>query len=224
VNNVAAVPSYGDNQWHAVWGGILNNVSQSDGVFQPDWAGWASGLSLLGSVIRIEELQAGQIDHVMGLGVGEPLGKDIIPASSCPTANAPVSSTGAGISWPADDSDGLDSNTNSCAIPEGLRFRLPASLNLNNYDLTPVGRVVAEAAQKYGFVVDDTSNVNVGPHFGDPTTYTVAGLANPYTSGPGVGGVGSGGLFAGVAPNLILQNFPWDQLQALPFNYGEPSQ
>jgi hypothetical protein len=216
----APAPSYGDSQWHAVWGGVMTDVSSNNGVFPPDWAGWASGVSLLGSVIRIEELQTGQIDHVMGLGAGDLLSRDIAPANTTQPGDTPADDQG--ISWPADDTDGT--NTSPLAIPEGLHLRLPANLDLNQYDLSPVAKVIAIAAQKYGFVVDDTSNVNVGPHFGDPTPYIVAGLPNPYTTGPGVGGVGSGGLFAGVNENQVMNNFPWDQLQALPFNYGEPSQ
>jgi hypothetical protein len=79
---------------------------------------------------------------------------------------------------------------------------------------------IAVAAQKYGFVVDDRSS-SVSIRLPDPSTYTVAGLPNPYTSGPGVGGVGTQGLYGG-SSSPIMKNFPWGQLEALPFNYGEP--
>ena len=223
-NSLTPAPSYGDSQWHAVWGGVMSNVSTSDGIFPYPYAGWTTGLSLLGTVTRIEELQAGHIDHVMGIGLGQLLKQNVIPANNCPTGT-PVDTPGAtnGISWPADRSDGT--NTDPCAIPEGLRFRLPANLDLNQYSLTPVAKTIAVAAQKYGFVVSETSDTTVGLILGDPTTYTTAGLPNPYTTGPGVGGVGSQGLFGGVGGanqnSVLMANFPWDQLQALPYNYGE---
>jgi hypothetical protein len=227
-----AVPSYGDSKWHTVWGGVMTNVSQGNGIFPNPYGGWTTGLPLLGTVIRIEELQAGQIDHVMGIGLGPLLQDKVIPANTPGATN--------GISWPADRSDGT--NTSPLAVPEGLRLRLPPEcttppaapitpcITLSNYDLTPVAKVIAVAAQKYGFVVAETSNGIVGLSLGDPTPYTVAGLPNPYTSGLGIGGVNDGnkGLYDGVSGNdqnaLLMKNFPWDQLEALPFNYGEPGQ
>jgi hypothetical protein len=95
---------------------------------------------------------------------------------------------------------------------------------------------IAVAAQKYGLVIDasacgtnNTCSSSIGFNLGDPTPYTVAGLPDPYTSGPGVGGINDGnkGLYDGVSGDnqnaLLMANFPWSQLQALPFNYGEPS-
>jgi hypothetical protein len=215
------VSSYGDNQWHAVWGGVMNNVSTSSGVFPNPYGGWTTGLSLLGSVVRIEQLEAGQINQVIAIGgINDPLDENVIPA------NTPGATDG--ISWPANRSDGA--NTNDLALPEGLRFRLPANLNLAQYNLTPVAMAIAVAAQKYGLVIDASGDGGpIGFNLGDPTPYTVAGLPNPYTSGLGVGGVNDGnkGLYDGISGDnqnaLLMANFPWDQLQALPFNYGEPS-
>jgi hypothetical protein len=216
--------------WDACWGGAIDNVSQSDGVFPSDLGATASSLPLIGGVVRIDELRAGHIDHAMGLILANNLKSSVVPA------NAPAGVTN-GVSWPATRSDGI--STSDTAIPEGLRLRLPPEctsppaapispcITLSSYDLSPVAMTIAVAAQKYGFVVYDS-----GPRFtpsirlGDPTTYTnqpSPNLANPYTTGPGVGGVGDTGLFAGVSPSLVMENFPWDQLQALPFNYGEPS-
>jgi hypothetical protein len=158
----------------------------------------------------------------MGLGgINNPLDPSVVPANT--------SGATSGISWPANRGDGT--NTNSLAIPEGLRFRLPASLNLTTYNtqhpLTPIAMAIAVAAQKYGFVVDARSGSNggsIGLNLGDSTPYTVAGLSNPYASGPGVGGVGDQGLFGGLTENnQLMANFPWSYLEALPFNYGEPN-
>jgi hypothetical protein len=93
-----------------------------------------------------------------------------------------------------------------------------------------VAKAIAVAAQKYGFVIYDSTGDSptdlggIGMRLGDPTAYTAAGLSDPYTSGVGVGGVNNGnkGLYDGAKPYQIMANFPWSQLQALPFNYGEP--
>jgi hypothetical protein len=206
--------------WEACWGGEITDVSQSDGIF-PNWLGaTATSLPLLGSVVRIQELQSGQIDHAIGLVIGDDatadLNPNVVPAKTRdPNHRAP------GVSWPATHGDGGSSDPN--AIPEGTRLRLPASLDLNNYDLTPIARVIAVAAQKYGFIVNDSSPTpTLSMRLGDPTTYTAAGLADPYTSGPGVDGQGTQGLLDGGAQNAIMRNFPWNELQALPYDYGEP--
>jgi hypothetical protein len=212
-------------EWQACYGGVITNVSQSDGIFPNNFGATATSLPLLGGVVRIDELQAGQIDHVMGLQLANNLIKSVIPANTPGATN--------GISWPASRTDGT--NTSDTAIPEGLRLRLPPActtppapaispcITLSDYDLTPLAKTIAIAAQKYGFVVYDTDPNGVNIRLGDPTAYTTAGLPNPYTTGPGVGGVGNKGLLDGVLQSHIMQNFPWDQLEALPFNYGEPS-
>lgn len=198
--------------FEACYGGFMTGVSSSSGIFTAFGAS-GTGLPFIGGVARIEELQAGQINHVLGIELPANLFQYVLPA------NTPGATKG--ISWPAPRSDGT--NTNNLAVPEGLRFRLPASLDLNQYNLCPLARVIAVTAQKYGFVLQDTAP-NIGIRLGDPTTYTAIGLPNPYTSGTGVGGVNNGnlGLEGGCSKNNLMQNFPWSQLQALPFNYGNP--
>jgi hypothetical protein len=205
--------------WDACWGGEITDVSQSDGIF-PSWLGaTATSLPLLGSVVRIQELQSGQIDHAIGLVIGDDatanLNSDVVPAHT-----SDANRKEPGVSWPATHGDGGSSDPN--AIPEGTRFRFPASLDLSQYDLTPIAREIAVAAQKYGFIVNDSSPTpDLSMRLGDPTTYTATGLPDPYTSGPGVDGQGTQGLLDGGAQNAIMQNFPWNELQALPYDYGE---
>lgn len=219
----------GSGNWEACDGGLNTDVSGGDGVFTSPYGVSASGLPLLGGLIRIEELQAGQIDHVMNLSLPQRLSRPTIPAN---TPGATI-----GYSYPAVRTDG--NSTNPLEIAEGQRFRLPTCLHLptdtqtcvslstysQTYPLTPVAMTIAVAAQKYGFIVGDGAGA-VDVRGGDPTPYITAGLPNPYTTGPGVGGVNNGneGLFGadGAKQYLIMQNFPWDQLQALPYNYGEP--
>jgi hypothetical protein len=207
--------------WGACWGGVMNNVSQSNGIF-PNYGGsTATSLPLLGGIPRIDEFRAGQINHVMNLSLGENFYRTaIVPATTPPTYTFPANVTDPGdlaYSWPATRNDGGNSST--LAIPEGQRFILNPNLNLSTLGLSPMAMTIAVAAQRYGFVVVDSSG-SVSIRLPDPTTYTVAGLPNPYTSGPGVGGVGNQGLYGG--GGQIMKNFPWGQLEALPFNYGEP--
>ena len=203
--------------WDACYGGVITNVSQSNGIF-PNYAGaTATSLPNLGADPRIEELQAGQIDHAIGITIGDVATADL--AKGVAPANTPGATTG--ISWPATRTDG--DSTNPLTVPEGTRFRLSPSLNLDALNLSPVAKTIAVAAQKYGFVVDDSCpQPCITIRIGDPTPYITAGLPNPYTTGPGVGGVGNNGLFAGLSASATMKNFPWNQLQALPYNYGEP--
>lgn len=193
--------------WVVCWAGRIDNVSQSSGWFPAPYGSSASGSTHLGGIPRIEELQAGHIDHVMNLTLPDTAGgpQTILNKNVAP-ANTPGATNG--ISWPANRTDGK--SYDPLSVPEGLRFRLPADLNLNQYNLTPVARMIAVAAQKYGFVVIDGGG-GVSIRLGDPTTYTAAGYANPYVQ-----------LFGAdyTKPYLVMENFPWDKLQALPFNYG----
>ena len=222
--------------WEACWGGAIDNVSQSNGVFASNGGAMATSLALLGATPRIEELQAGQINHAIGLTIGDvtsaDLAKNLSPANcQASPPNPALDVSGAGISSPATRTDGA--STDYCAIPEGLRFRLPASFNLTQYNsdlvaqskspLTPMAAAIATAVKNYGFVVDDSCpQPCMVIRIGDPTTYIAAGLPDPYLTGPGVGGVGNSGLFGGLSPTqtgLVMKNFPWDQLEALPLNY-----
>jgi chitodextrinase len=219
-----------NGSWAACWGGVINNVSESNGIFPNNTGATATSLPLIGGIPRIEEFQAGQIDHVIDLSLGQNFYRTPLPGitSTTCTATPPTCTVPANItdpsrvaySWPATRNDGWNSNT--LAIPEGQRFRLNPNLNLSTLGLSPMAMTIAVAAQKYGFVVDDSGH-SVAIRLGNPTTYTTAGLPNPYTTGVGVGGVNNGnlGLFDGKSQSQIMANFPWGQLQALPFNYGE---
>jgi hypothetical protein len=205
--------------WTACWGGEITNVSQSDGIFPSELGATGTSLPLLGSVVRIEELQSGQIDHAIGLVIGDDATANL-NSNTDPSNTPDPNRRDPGVSWPATHGDGGSGDPN--AIPEGTRFRFPASLDLSQYDLTPIARVIARAAQKYGFIVNDSSPTpTLSMRLGDPTTYIAAGLPNPYTSGPGVDDRGTQGLLDGGAQSAIMQNFPWNKLQALPYDYGE---
>ena len=168
--------------WHAVWGGRMKDVSTNPGFFTnpSNWGATATSLPMLGGLIRLDELQAGRIDHALALAIPE-IKKGV-------------------FSWPAQRSDGSLDSAN--AIPEGTRFRLDPSLDLNSLQMAPVVRMIAQAAQDYGIVLrDGAGSVTL---FGEDPTPTGT---NPYA--------GPNGWFQGKSPATLMQQFPWNRLQAL---------
>jgi hypothetical protein len=167
--------------WHARWGGKMTEVSRNPGYFSaphPGWGATATSLPLLGGLMRISELQAGHIDHALAFAI-------------------PHTKLWTSWSWPAQRSDGdVDS---AAAIPEGARFRLPASLDIDALKLPPVTAMMAKAVQRYGMVLRDKSGA-VSFYAEDPTP--LGGL-DPYPA-----------LF-NTWPNLLFAEFPWDKLQVL---------
>jgi hypothetical protein len=107
------------------------------------------------------------------------------------------------FTWPAQRTDGKKDDPN--AIPEGARFRLDPTLDLSRLKLYPLTRMIAEAAQRYGIVVRDQSGVVT--FAGEDPTPTGT---NPW-SGPN-------GAFSGQSPYTLMQQFPWQHLQALRTN------
>ena len=112
------------------------------------------------------------------------------------------------FSWPAQRSDGSDLTPN--AIPEGLRFRLDPAVNVEALNLTPIAKMVARSAQKQGFIVTDRAGA-VAVVAESPSAVTAATGINPWTA-----------LMKGKKSYEIFKNFPWDKMQALPMDYGEP--
>jgi hypothetical protein len=149
------------SSWVAAFGGAMQNVGSDPGYYEANaWAGaktyWgatATSLPLVGGLMTIKELQAGQINHALALAIPEPSSKYV---------------------WPAQRSDGGAGPPN--AIPEGTIFRLPASLDLSSLHLSPTVLAIATAAQKYGMVVRDRSGC-VSLYGEDPTPSG----GNPYS-------------------------------------------
>lgn len=175
--------------WRARWGGTMRNASTNPGYFsdpstpwwldpERSWGATATGLPLLGGLIRMDELRDGAIDHALALALPEAKFRQ--------------------YSWPAQRTDGRRSS--STAIPEGARFRLDPDLDIAALGLPRPTRIIAEAAQRYGVVVRDTSQSAVVMAAEDPTPTG----ANPYPE-----------LFSGLRAYDVLRQFPWSRLQAL---------
>ena len=180
-----------DGRWQACWGGRLQNVSKSDGIWPRYYGAVATGLPLLGGMITVDELRRGRIDHVMGVALVQ-------------TEHWNV------FSWPANRSDGANPTKLPNRIPEGLRFRLDPSVDVDALKLNPIATIIAKAAQTYGFVVWDKAGA-IALRAEDPKRFTTTGQADPYPD-----------LWKGTPSYAILAGFPWDRLQFLPMNYGKP--
>lgn len=124
-----------DGRWEACWGGRLDGVSSSQGIFPNPYGTTATGLSLAGGIITPEELEKGRIEHALAVSLVSPKRGE--------------------ISWPANRTDGWSDR--DTAIPEGLRLRLDPSIDVDRLDISRTAKIVAEALQTYGMVVRDKS-------------------------------------------------------------------
>ncbi|RTL52942.1 MAG: DUF4124 domain-containing protein [Rhodocyclaceae bacterium] len=180
-----------NGRWEACWGGAMAQVSRNEGIWPKHYGATATGLPFLGGQITAEELRNGEIRHAIGIAL-----VDTDSASQ--------------LSWPARRSDGYNPKGESGRIPEGLRFRLDPAVNVDALHLHPVAKIIAKAAQKYGFVVWDKAGA-ISLRAENPLSYTARGLADPYPA-----------LFGGTPRYAILNGFPWDRLQFLPRDFGRP--
>jgi hypothetical protein len=179
--------------WHASWGGVMTNVSQSPGHYtNRSWPGLAAGdgwhwgatatsLPVIAGTILIEELKRGRIDHALALDI--------------PDACAGT------FTWPAQRTDG-GLTTPDC-LPEGAHLRIDPTLDLSTLNLPPTTQILAEAAQRYGMIVRDRTLHATGFYAEDPTPTGT----NPYA--------GPTGFYGGLRPWNFLPQFPWGRLQLL---------
>lgn len=175
--------------WQACWGGKMEQASKSNGIWHSYYGTTATGLPFLGGQITAAELERGEIRHAIGISLVELEDRNI-------------------FSWPAKRSDGFNPNRYPNRIPQGLRFRLDPKVNVESLKMHPVGKVIAKAAQKYGFVIWDKAGA-ITIRAQNPKSYMFNGQPNPYIS-----------LFKGTPPYAILNGFPWESIQFLEFDYG----
>lgn len=173
-------------EWQACWGGRIDNVSSGQGVFAYPYGASAAGLSMAGGMIGIDEVERGSIDHAMYLAV--------------------INSRSGAFSWPANRTDGTSSSTST--VRHGQRLRLDPTVDVDSLHLSPMGAMIARAAQKHGFIVSDTA--------GAVSVITEAG-----TDRKRLTGVDPWDSLLGGPSYKVLEGFPWDRLQALPVDYGK---
>ena len=178
-----------EGKWQACWGGGVQKVAKTSGIWGK-YGTTATGLPFVGGQITPDELRRGAIEHVLGIALVDLEQYDI-------------------VSWPASRSDGYNPDQVPNRIPEGLRFRLDPSVDIEALNLCPVGKIIARAAQKYGFVVWDKAG-GITLRADNTKSFTQRGEKNPYPE-----------LFGGKPEWSLLQGFPWEKLQFLPMNYGK---
>lgn len=177
---------YDGRTWHACWGGTISDAKKNRGVFPSHYGTTASGLPLEPGTLKASELASGRIDHVVGI---------VMPHSMMSSSIAP----------PATRTDG--SSKDSDAIREGQFMRLPASLKIDSLKLSPGARMMAVAAQRYGFIVWDG-----GGSISFRAENAQAFKVDPY-----------GSIFGGTHPALVMwgdpkkgqQPFPFEKLQVV---------
>lgn len=180
-----------DGQWQACWGGQLEKASKSEGIFPKFYGTTATSLPFLGGQITAEELIRGEIKHAIGISLVDTDHWNM-------------------ISWPAHRSDGYNPHKIPNRIAEGQRFRLDPSIDVDALKISRTAKIVAKAAQAYGFVVWDRAG-SVSLRAQNAMTYTSQGMPSPYPA-----------LFDNKPNYAVLNGFPWDRVQFLPMNYGKP--
>jgi hypothetical protein len=169
----------------------MTNASASPGYYDANswlglsgtnWGATATSLPVMAGTMMVNELRAGVIPHALAINVPNPRAKV--------------------YSWPAERTDGTSTDPNS--IPEGARFRLDPTLNLDALNLPPLIKAMAVAAQRYGMIVRDRTSVSLAFFAENPyPRYRI----NPY--------FGPHGLFANRWSGYFMKTFPWDHLQLL---------
>jgi hypothetical protein len=178
-----------NNNWVACWGGKMTNASKNSGVFDGTYGTTATSLPFLGGQITADELRRGEIKHAIGISL--------------------VNAAARIFSFPAHRTDGVNAEKVAFPIAEGQRFRLDPSINVDILPMSKAGKIIAKAAQKYGFIVWDHAGA-IGIRAEGVNSYMYNGSPNPYPA-----------LFG--TPNYaVLSGFPWEKLQFMPFDFGKP--
>lgn len=120
-----------DGSWEASW--VSRILLDSDGVYPYGMGARGSGFASLAGLIWPEEFKQGHIDHALFMSIPHP------------ADGGPV--------WPATESDGRSNKDG--AIPEGASLQLDPTLDLDQFDLQPYERIIAEALQTFGTFVGD---------------------------------------------------------------------
>jgi hypothetical protein len=124
----------GGDCYHLASDGLDGSLRQADDPRNSGHRGIPSALA----AVRLDEVQAGVIDHVLKLAVDNAHWRHVFPMTG---------------------SDG-DSNSRF-ALPEGARIRLKPGVRLQELGLTPSALTIAKALKRYGAVIGDESGDGV---------------------------------------------------------------
>ncbi len=167
-----------DGSWSACWGGKLDPQT-SNGVFPYPYGLAASGISYAATMITEHDIEGGSINHAIAMQV--PI---------CDGSTAPA--------------DRTDCASNPGYPSEGTWFRLPASVPMPS-GLTPFGRMVFTALQRYGAVVTDLAGgvMLEAERTQDWATAGRTGIDPIHAS------------WTGEAEYAVLAGIPWSDLQVI---------
>jgi hypothetical protein len=162
-----------DGRWRTDWGGVVDLAS--DGVVPLRRSSRGSGIARLGGIVRTWEIAQGRIPHALAVAT----------RATCRDE----------FRAPATKSDGT-TDGDGC-VPPGARIQLDPAVDLDQLDMPPGERAVAEALQTYGAFVVDSGGSPLSIAFQNPV-----GRDDPY---PG----------AGLVQYDPMTSVPWQRLRVL---------
>lgn len=202
------------------WAGILHDYAgDSDGIFPYPVGGSAAGLTATGTIITLEDLRRGSIDHALSVSTLQIYNNKYADPQGMSASWPAIRNDGfcTGTPNPAWDSahyqniwNGVGNNPDNC-LREGQRLRLPADFDTSTIS-DPLARMVAEAARDYGIIVHD---------FGG--CFCIQGESGRVTELNGFGVNPWDDAYNGTAPHEIMYAIPWDQIEVLPVDWGKPA-
>jgi hypothetical protein len=148
LNVIDPTGRYVDESWathgsppHLTTGHHVRNDLRGPGV--GEGGSRAYGGSAIGGLIRVWEVDAGRIRHVLALGLTD-------------------QQLGQGPVWPATSEDGDAGGRYGGPIPMGTLVALPPDVDIASLGLGPAGASLAHALQDYGaYVVDRSGSVSL---------------------------------------------------------------
>lgn len=156
--------------WSTRWGAAVDNeelgTDPASGAryFHDGQGTQASGIAFFPGVITVQDLEQGEIDHVVALQVPEACGWE-------------------DLRYPAQRTDGWGSmQTNEWCVPYGTRLKLPATAEAPEWASRFV-HILVQAAKTHGLIVTDQTHWTVSVRAENwKRPYAPWGDKNPYPS------------------------------------------
>ena len=191
---------------------ILKN---EDGSWGGNYGGWSKDMFDLPrknyAMQHIEgtDFVVGMIGGLAQVGIEEAR-RGVVNHAICFTA---ANARRGVFSWPAKGGDGTDDSPDAPA--QGQWFRLPPDLDLDELNLGPFTRLLAETVQKWGGFASD-KNVFCHAFNCEPGFQEEARTGqDPWTQG--------GDLFKKYKGKLgVINDFPWELTEWAPVDWGKP--
>jgi hypothetical protein len=184
---------YGDGRWHFYGGGVIRDITKNPGYFDyasvPGFSTTTWGTSATSTVnaartVLVSEVLNGYIPHAVAVASSAAL--------NCQFYDR----------WPSQRNDGNNTAAPPTCIPEGTFFRIDPTVNLQALNLPKFTLMVAQAAQRYGLCVCESTGGGPSLQVEDSTQY-------------GFDAWDSSTLLYGQFRYTAMRAFPWALLQAI---------